>query len=68
MSAASTTEATPVPTQTEGTVENAAAAGISLTVVMLGIVLLTVLVAWAVSRSRRRPPAPPHEGRPFANP
>lgn len=68
MSATSTAEATPLPTQTEGTVENATATGITLAAVMIGIVLLTVVVAWLVSRSRRRPPAPPHPGRPFANP
>jgi hypothetical protein len=68
MSATSTTEATPLPTQTEGTTESAAAAGISLAAVMVGIVLLTVVVAWLVSRSRRRAPAAAHPDRPFANP
>jgi len=60
--------ASPLPTQTEGTVENAAAAGISLTAVLIGVIVLTVIVAWLVSRSRRTPPAPPHPGRPYANP
>lgn len=62
------TGASPLPTQTEGTVENAAAAGISLTAVLIGVVLLTVLAAWLVSRSRRTPPAPRRPDRPFGNP
>lgn len=67
-STGSSSAASPLPTQTEGTVENAAAAGISLTAVLIGVIVLTVVVAWLVSRSRRRPPAPPHLDRPFANP
>lgn len=62
-------QSVPSVTQTQGTADNAAAAGISLAAVLLGVVLLAVVVGWAVGRNRRRqPPAPPHEGRPFANP
>jgi len=64
----SSAEASPLPSRTEGTGENAAAAGISLTAVLLGVIVLTVIAAWLVSRSRRPPPAPPRPDTPFGNP
>ena len=63
------TPVSPTPRQTEGSVEDAAVTGIALTVAILGVVLLTVVVGLVIRSSRRRRlPARPHPGRPFANP
>jgi hypothetical protein len=51
--------ATPTPTQTQGTTENAAWAGGTLLVFILAMVALVFLLAWAGKyRGRRRPAAP----------
>ncbi|MFC6238888.1 hypothetical protein [Longivirga aurantiaca] len=68
MTSTTATSASPTPYQTEGTAESATVTGLTLAAVMLGIVLLTVVVGLVIRGQRRRPPAPPHRNRPFANP
>ena len=68
MTSTTAASVSPTPYQTEGTVENATVTGLALSAVVLGIVLLTVVVGLVIRAQRRRPPAPPHPDRPFANP